>query len=76
MSCSAAGASNSTGAWQVAILARAEARHRALAGVAPQRLRLGELRARAGGAEPVVALHQALVLGDHRAREPSAASRE
>src|SRR2546428_600373 len=51
-------------------LARAEARHRARAGVAPQRLRLGELRARAGGAEPVVALHQALVLGDHRARDP------
>src|SRR5207302_4766450 len=51
-------------------LARAKARHRALAGIAPQRLRLGELRGRAGGAEPVVALHEALLLGDHRARDP------
>src|SRR5437667_261706 len=48
----------------------AVAHHRTLAGVASQRLRLGELRWHASGAEPVVALHQALVLGDHRARDP------
>src|SRR4051812_29936646 len=50
-------------------LAPAEARCGALRGIAPERARPGELARDAGARIPVVALHQAAMLGDHRARE-------
>jgi hypothetical protein len=50
-------------------LARAQARGGALGGVAAERTRLGDLRRHARAGIPVVALHQALLLGDHRAGE-------
>ena len=53
-------------------LASTEPRERALPGVAAERARLGELPRHPGSAEPVVALHESLVLGDHRARKPVA----
>src|SRR5438105_7190261 len=50
-------------------LAPAQARRRALRRIAPERARLGDLSRHARGRVPVVALHQAALLGDHRTRE-------
>ena len=65
----ATGASNSTGAWQVAILRAPRRASARCAGIAAERARLGDAFRHARGAVPVVALHEALVLGDHRAGE-------
>src|SRR5688500_7694042 len=56
-------------------LARAQASERSLAGVAAERHGIGDLIGHAGGAVPVVALHAAFVLGNHRARQPMARAR-
>src|SRR6185312_15118472 len=51
-------------------LARPQAGERALAGVAAEHHGIGKLFRAARCAVPVVALHQPLVFGDHRARQP------